>query len=640
MNEKAVILGTWHSPYARLKPISIGSISLKEGFWKARLQSNRDVTLPTQFALLESTGRLENFRRVAGESNHPYKGYVFNDSDVYKWLEAASWALVIQNDDQLKPLLDGVITLISKAQDKNGYINTYFSLERAAERWTNLREKHELYCAGHLIQAAVAHHRVTDDDRLLNIAIRLADHIWSTFGPSGIVGTCGHPEIEMALVELFRATGDEKYLNLAQLFIDRRGHGLLGGGEYLIDHQPFGDLPHLAGHAVRALYLCSGIADVVLETGDRQLRETLERLWSNLVAQQIYITGGVGARHDGEAFGLPYELPNSMAYAETCAAIANVMWNWRMLQPDGDARFADLLEWALNNAVLPGISVDARQYFYVNPLSDDGQHRRADWFDCACCPPNISRTIAMFPGYMYSISKEGIWANLYAASMAQIQMLTGETVTIAQDTAYPWDGTITFTIMSVDRVTKRLDTSTHPLEFSLFLRVPGWVNGGFVDVEINDEKYPCSVNPGEYLEIHRLWQRGDKLGINLPMDVNFIESHPLVVENTGRIAVTRGPLLYCSEEVDNAGVVLPQVTVNLSDPLNISYDPHLLGGTTKIQLDGNVTSLDLGWKNKLYRHANLANKAQDGRKYSLTLIPYYAWGNRKPGSMQIWHLVN
>ena len=378
ISNQAVIVDTSHSPYARLKPVPMNNIVLDKGFWEPRVNTTQTATLNTQYALLKSTDGLDNFRRVIGEIERSFRGYVFNDFDVYKWLEAVSWAMVSRRSEHFQEMIDQIVTLIIIAQDKNGYVNTYFSLERTSERWTNLLEKHELYCAGHLIQAAIAHRRATGESRLLEAAIRLADHIYSQFGPTGRMGTSGHPEIEMALVELYRITGDKKYLELAATFINRRGHHMLDGSEYLIDHKPFRELEYLTGHAVRALYLCTGAADLFLETGEPQIKTVLQRLWTNMVSQQMYITGVLGARHEGEAFGQPYELPNDKAFAETCAAIASVMWNWRMLQIDGEARYADLVEWTYFNAILPGISLDGKEYFYTNPLRDNGDHRRVE----------------------------------------------------------------------------------------------------------------------------------------------------------------------------------------------------------------------------------------------------------------------
>jgi len=639
INNNAVIIDTSHSPFARLKPVPLGDISLDRGFWQFRILMNQSVTIPTQFQLLEKTGRLDNFRRVSGDTRKPYQGNVYNDSDVYKWLEAASWTMIYDHGEQLRSLVDCVIELVIRAQDIDGYLNTYFSLSKIRERWTNLQEKHELYCAGHLIQAAIAHQRVTGDSKLMDVAIRLADHICGMFGSSQVAGTCGHPEIEMALVELFRMTGDMKYLEQAAIFIDRRGHGCLGSREYLLDHIPFRNLDHLTGHAVRALYLCSGATDLVLETGEQQLRATLDLLWTNMVNQKMYITGGVGARHEGEAFGKPYELPNARAYAETCAAIANVMWNWRMLQLEGNPRYADLLEWTLYNAVLPGISLDSKEYFYVNPLVDNGSHRREAWFECACCPPNIARTLAMLPGYMYSLSKEGIWLHLYAKSNAVFELMTGQNVEIEQTTSYPWDGDIALQITGLHPSQSNEDSAIHSAKFSLFLRLPGWLSDQKVDVNINGKPLRHHATPGSYLEIHRNWKKGDIVTLRLPMDVRFIESHPMIVENYDRIAITRGPLVYCLEAVDNPGVLLSQIRINPAVQPEIEFVPGLLGGIVILHLSGGFRSIEAEWDKKLYRIVKVNLPQADEHKIRVISIPYYAWANRKPGAMGIWNLI-
>ncbi len=638
-SNRAVIVDTSHSPHSLLRPVPINCISLEKGFWQSRVQIVQTETLNTQYLLLEATGRLDNFRRVFGESDRPYQGYVFNDSDVYKWLEAAAWTMIYTNNEQLQQMVDQVITLISKAQDKNGYINTYFSMERSIERWTNLQEKHELYCAGHLIQAAIAHYRATGGSRLLNVALQLADHINSEFGPASQIGTSGHPEIEMALIELYRTTSEIEYLKLAATFIDRRGHQFLGGREYYIDHVPFRQLEYLAGHAVRALYLCSGATDLLLETGEPQLKTTLERLWTNMVRQQMYITGGLGARHDGEAFGNPYELPNARAYAETCAAIASLMWNWRMLQINGDARYSDLLEWTYYNAVLPGISLDGKEYFYTNPLKSDGNHRRQKWFDCACCPPNISRAIAEFQGYMYSVSDEGIWLHLYASSWASFDLRTGQKVELIQSTRYPWDGYLTLRITNL--ISNHLTNEPNEdEEFSLFLRIPGWLADQRAAIKINGENFMHTAGSGSYLEIHRRWQIGDMISIDFPMDVRYIMSHPLVEENTGRTTITRGPLVYCMEEADNPEVNLSEIVINTASQLMVEFQPNLLGGIIQLRCVAQNRSIDPSMEAELYLPINSIEYETKRNMIEVLFIPYYAWANRTPGAMEIWHLYS
>lgn len=637
-NDSAVITDTSRSPFALLKPVAIGDVSLADGFWKSRQQINLGITLRSQYALLESTGRMDNFRRAAGKLDKPYQGFVYNDSDVYKWLEAASWTLIYDPGVELRELVEDTIDLIAAAQRKDGYINTYFSLDKANERWTNLQEKHELYCAGHLIQAAVAHYRATGDEKLLNVVIRLADHLNSMFGPNQREATAGHPEIEMALVELYRTTRERKYLDLAALFINRRGHGLLGGSEYLVDHVPLRSMDHLAGHAVRAIYLCSGAADLALETGETQFIEALDRLWTNMVHHQMYVTGGIGSRYEGEAFGAPYVLPNARAYAETCAAIANVMWNWRMLQLEGEARFADLLEWTLYNAVLPGISLDGREYFYVNPLANEGSIRRQPWYPCACCPPNVSRTIAMFPGYMYCVSVEGIWVNLYAGSTAHLPLPEGQRVTLHQETNYPWDGHVMITIEPDPATQPTQDRQSKEGSFSLFLRMPGWVDEHPVRVRINGEAIDYPTHPGTYLEINSAWQSGDLIELDFPMEVHYLESHPFVLENSGRVAVTRGPIVYCLEEVDNPGFPLSQVMIDRSSQPAVEYQPGLLDGVVQLTHTAFVRTIDPGWEGRLYRLSITRARALSTTVAEVKSIPYFAWANRQPGGMQVWTL--
>src|SRR5918994_2723190 len=444
-----VVVDTSKSRYSRLRPLPLSDVLLLDGFLEPRRRVNHETTLPSQYDLLEQTGRLDNFRRVAGKIDAPFSGVYFNDSDVYKWLEAAAWTLASDPDPNLERMVNAAIGEIEDAQRPDGYLNTYFSFEKASERWTDLTHKHELYCAGHLIQAAVAHHRATGSERLLTVACRFADHICDTFGPEEEgkrLGTDGHEEIEMALVELYRDTGDRKYLDQAKFFVDMRGHGLVSGKEYHQDHKPFRELREIVGHAVRAMYLnCAG-ADLYAETGEPALLAALEGLWQNMTTRRMYVNGAIGSRFDYEAFGKDYELPNERAYAESCAAIGSVMWNWRMLSLEGDVRYADLMEHTLYNAVLPGISLDGEHYFYENPLADDGSHRRQPWFYCACCPPNIARLLASLPGYFYSTSSEGLWVHLYAEGEADIRFDENHSVRLRQRTRYPWDGEVTIEI--------------------------------------------------------------------------------------------------------------------------------------------------------------------------------------------------
>jgi len=632
-----VVVDTSKSRYSRLQPLPLNDVRLLDGFLEPRRRVNRESTLPSQYDHLEQTGRLDNFRRAAGKIDAPFSGVYFNDSDVYKWLEAAAWTLASDPDPELERMVNVAIREIEDAQRQDGYLNTYFTFEKASKRWTDLTHKHELYCAGHLIQAAVAHHRATGSERLLNVARRFADHICDTFGPEEEgkrLGTDGHEEIEMALVELFRDTGDRKDLDQAKFFVDVRGHGLLGGRtyhgihglsggrEYHQDHKPLREMREMVGHAVRAVYLNAGAADLYAETGDPTLLEALERLWHNMTTRRMYVSGGIGSRYEDEAFGEDYELPNARAYTETCAAIGSVMWNWRMLAIDGDARYADLLEHTLYNAALAGLSLDGQSYFYQNPLSDSGTHRRSTWFGVACCPPNIARLLASLPGYFYGVSDDGVWVHLYAEGAAEVRLDDGRTVGLRQRTQYPWDGDIE---IEVDGES----------DFSLMLRIPAWCEEGTA-IEINEEPFDASGPPGSYAEIRRAWRPGDKVRLSLPMPVSRVECHPYVAENAGRVALMRGPLLYCVEQVDNPGFDLRDIVLPAEASFSVRSRPDLLGGVAVLETLAEIVPPDEDWAERLYRRARPRTDGPRETAENITAIPYYAWANRDPGPMRVW----
>ena len=591
-------------------------------FWEPRRQINRLRTLPSQYHQCADTGRFDNFRRAAGLLQGEFQGRFFNDSDVYKWIEAAAWTLATARDAGLQAQVDEVIALIAAAQDTDGYLNTYFTFERIPERWTNLAVMHELYCAGHLIQAAVAHHRALGSRALLDVAVRFADHIDDVFGAGKRAGAPGHPEIEMALVELARETGEQRYLGLAHFFIAQRGQqpAVSCGRDYCQDHAPFRDQREVVGHAVRALYLYSGATDIYAETGEDALWDTLDALWHNLTERKAYITGGVGARYEGESMGDAYELPNRRAYAETCAAIANVMWAWRMLLVTGEARFADALEIALYNGVLSGLSLDGEAYFYQNPLADRGGHRRQPWFGTACCPPNVARLLASLPGYFYTTSDEGLWVHLYATGTATATLAGAGMVTLRQRTDYPWDGAITLTVEPPEATL-----------FSLFLRVPGWVEGA--SVTVNDEAIGELVRPGRYMEIRRRWAEGDVVRLALPLPVRALSSHPYVTNNRDRVAVLRGPLVYCIEAADHPGVDPWDIILPARVAWRVAREPDLLGGVTVLRTEA-LARIDDGWDGRLYRPFDAHPPAT--ARVPLTAIPYYAWANREAGPMQVW----
>ncbi len=621
-----VVVDTSRSQHTQLRPVPITAVSLTDQFWAPRRHTNHTVTLPSQFQQLESSHRLDNFRRVSGKLERPFEGPIFNDTDVYKWLEAAAWTLASENDPELERLVDIAITELADAQQPDGYLHTYFVGDKAHERWTNLRDLHEMYNAGHLIQAAVAHYRGTGSRRLLEIACRFADHICDTFGPEEQgkrVDVDGHEEVEMALVELARATGNDKYREQAQFFVDVRGHGVIGGRPYHQDHMPLRELSTVDGHAVRAVYYTSGASDLYAESGDQAVREALNRMWHNMVTRRMYVSSGIGSRYDYEAFGKDFELPNERAYTETCAAIGNVMWNWRMLAIDSDARFADLMEQSLYNGVLPGLSLDGQQYFYQNPLEDDGTHRRQPWFGCACCPPNVARLLASLPGYFYNVSDAGIWVHLYAEGQAEIELRDGNRVRLQQRTRYPWDGVIEVEVNGAGA-------------FSLFLRIPGWCRDG-ATLEVNGSPHAGSIKPSTYAEVQREWQPGDMVRLTLPMPVRQIESHPYVAENRGRVALMRGPLLYCIEQTDNPEFDPRDVLLPADGTFSPEFRDELLGGVSVLRSRAKVQQLPTEWAEPLYRTV----KGQRGgepqeREVQLVAIPYLAWANREPGRMQVW----
>jgi uncharacterized protein len=627
------VVDTTSSRFARLRPVALGAVTIDDAFWAPRMRTNRESTLPSQYRLLWETGRIDNLLRAAGKLDGEFQGRYFNDSDVYKWLEAASWAVAASPDAEpeleLEAMIDEAIAVVEDAQCADGYLNSYFARERADQRWTNF-DLHEMYCAGHLFQAAVAHHRATGSTRLLDVATRFADHIDATFGPEEgkRIGTDGHPEVEMGLVELARETGERRYVDLAGFLVDVRGHGVLGnaygrfGTKYHQDHQPFRELDEIVGHAVRAVYLNAGVADLYAETGEAALLDALHRLWRSMTLRKMYVSGGVGSRYEGESFGEDYELPNALAYTETCAAIGSIMWNWRMLLIEGDARYADLLERTLYNAMLPGVSLDGETYFYQNPLADEGSHRRQTWFGTACCPPNVARTLASLPGYLYGVSDEGVWVHLYAASTARITLADGRLVALRQETRYPWDGEIAITVGGEG-------------VFSLLLRIPAWCEQGAA-LTVNGLPAPDSLVPGSYAEVRRDWRSGDTVHLRLPMPVRCVESHPYVEENSGRVALMRGPLLYCVEQVDNPDAALDDIELRGGASFRTDFRPDLLGGVEVITADARVNAPDDSWDTALYRTTQSDERGVDGESVSLTAIPYHAWANREPGPMRVW----
>jgi DUF1680 family protein len=614
-----------HSPYACRRTLPLGDIILRDGFWTQRKQVNHAASLKHGYAMLERAGNFSNFQLAAARTQSGHRGRNFADETVYKWLEAAAYDLRQAPDDELKQMVDQVIGWVSAAQQPDGYLNTYYTLVEPGNHWADLDHGHELYCAGHLFQAAIAHQRALADGRLLGVAVKLADHIDSIFGPTKRAGTPGHPEVEMALVELFRVTGERRYLDLAKFFIDQRGQGKMRGlgwvgPEYHQDRVPLREATVIEGHAVRAMYLMAGATDLYLETGEQALLDALLRLWGDMTTGKMHITGGVGARYEGESFGDPYELPNDQCYCETCAAIGSVMWNWRMLLATGQPRFADVIEQTLYNGVLSGPALDGTHFFYMNPLLSRGGYERAAWRGVPCCPPNIMRTIATVEHYLATRDAHGLQIHLYHAASIQTTLESGNKFQLHMEANYPWEGNVLLVIDETDRSAWRLS-----------LRIPEWASGA--SIRVNDTPVDTPVQPGQYATIERAWQAGDRVEIALPMQPGLIEAHPWVDATRSSVAIRRGPILYCVEQVDQDDPVLA-IQIDDSTPLNAAWDADLLGGVMVVKALGVKPDISQ-WQGQLYRPID-GSAVPTSHPTPITAIPYFAWGNRGPNVMRVW----
>ncbi len=589
-----------------------------------RLVSN---SLPSIYELLEKTGRVDNFRIPGGKRAGSFTGFQFNDSDVYKWAEATSYVLAQKESLELKQQYDRVIQELAEAQDENGYLDTFFPITKESERWSDLAWAHELYCAGHLIQAGIAHKRATGKESLFLVAKKFADHIVSVFGTGRKEGTGGHPEIEMALVELFRETGSKNYLDLARYFIEARGKGLASvthypGPKYFVDHKPFLDLEEMTGHAVRMLYLCCRATDVFLQTDDTRLWDTLNRLWENLTTRKMYITGACGSRIEWEAFGDDYDLPNQKAYAETCASIANFMWNHKMLLASGDGKYADVMEQVFYNGLLAGILQDGMRFFYVNSLESDGQHSRKEWFDCSCCPPNIARLIASFAAYMYTTSEEGLWVHLYERSKVDLS-LTGRKLTMALETDYPWSPHIRLVLGDIEPPNSY---------FAIFLRIPSWSK----DFSLNVNGETVSTQPARgYVKVNRSWNMGDTVELSFSMEIELVRSHPSVETDRWKVAVIRGAVVFCAEHVDNPDFDVRTLYLKGERQLSVdNKDVKQLGKTITVEGEGIVRDVS-SWEGILYLSSRELRETEF-RVVAFRLVPYFVWANREEGPMVVW----
>jgi DUF1680 family protein len=633
--------GRSRAPDYPVQPVPFTQVRFDDDFWAARLETNRTVTIPHVFAQCEETGRIDNFAIAAGVMAGEQRGaYPFDDSDVYKTIEGASYSLMLQRDPALEAYLDSVIALIGAAQEPDGYLytartNNATRLRRwfGNERWERLGGSHELYDLGHLYEAAAAHYLATGKRNLLDIALKSADLIDRTFGPGKLQKPPGHEVIEMGLVRLYRVTGQKRWLDLARFFIDVRGRPLDGrelGGEYNQDHLPVVEQTEAVGHAVRAGYLYAGVADVAALTGDAAYVRAVDRIWADVVGRKLYLTGGIGATGGNEGFNDPYLLPNMSAYNETCASIANIYWNHRMFLLHGEARYIDVLERTLYNALLSGISLEGDTFFYPNPLESVGQHARTPWFTCACCPGNVTRFIASVAGYAYAVAGRDLYVNLYAGSQADVKV-RGKGVRLHQQTRYPWEGRIEITVTP----------QGGPQRFILHLRIPGWAHNEpipsdlyrFADappaqvptLRLNGEEVPLRMEDG-YATLTRTWREGDRVELELPMPVRRVAALDSVEADRGRVALQRGPLVYCVEWPETGDGHVRDLLLPDSAALQAAFEPDLLTGVTVLR--GTAQA----WRRVPGREEDTLTMTQ----VPLTAIPYYAWAHRGRGEMEVW----
>jgi len=586
-----------------ITPVDFSKIKIDDSFWAPRLAGHATTTLAVCIDQIENqTGRIRNFECAAADSGS-HSGIYFDDSDVYKAIEGIAYTLTNNPNPALEQKADEWIDKISAAQEEDGYLNTYFSLTNIDNRWHDM-DYHEMYCAGHLFEAAVAYYKATGKRKLLDVAIRLADHLMSEFGPDKRHWVTGHEEVELALVRLADVTGNRQYIDFARWLLEERGHGH-GHNEicgwawdpvYHQDDKPVADMTDIGGHAVRAMYLYCGMADVAAATRDTNYFNALNRLWDDVVRRNMYITGGIGSSGRNEGFTNDYDLPNFDAYCETCASVGMVLWNWRMNQATGDSRYIDVLERSMYNGALAGISLTGDKFFYVNPLASHGKHHRQAWYGCACCPSQISRFLPSIGNYIYGVSDEAIWINLFIGNTARFEIEKGNEISLKMETDYPWDGKVRLQITDIDK----------PVERTLRIRIPGWARHWTIDTH-SDKQHTIIVEKG-YAIIEKKWEKDDVIDLIYSMPVEIITDNPLVSENAGKSAICRGPLVYCAEEVDNKK--FNNVFITPKTKFESSFEPSLLGGVSKI-------------------------KATTGRN-EITFIPYYAWDNRKEGEMRVW----
>jgi DUF1680 family protein len=629
-----------------IRPVPFTDVRLDDAFWAPRLETNRTVSVPYAFRMNEETGRVDNFRKAARLMSGPYRGRRYNDSDVYKAMEGAAYTLLLRPDPGLEEGLDDLVALIGKAQEPDGYLFTARTVDpknpapgSGPERWSNLRVSHELYNVGHMYDAAVAHYLATGKRTFLAIALKNASLLLRTFGtePGQRRGFPGHQEVEIGLAKLYRVTGEKKYLDLAKFFLDERGHyhqgpyhakddpfSVYDSEEYMQNHKPVLEQDEAVGHAVRAMYMASGMADVAALGGYPGYVAAIDRLWTNVVGKKMYLTGGVGSRGIIEGFGPNYDLPNN-AYAETCAAIGNALWNERLFLLHGESKYVDVLERVLYNGLLSGVSQSGDRFFYQNPLESAGSYARSPWFEVACCPPNLTRFLPSLPGYVYATEGDTIFVNLFIGGRARVET-NGRRVLLVQNTRYPWDGTVRITV----------DPEGGSDEFEVAVRIPGWARNEPVPSDLyrfldeNGEKpklrvngKPVAINPSVgYARIRRAWKPNDEVELVLPMPVRRIVANGQVAADAGMAAIEWGPLVYCAEGVDNGGDILEAVLPDRFK-LRAVFRPDLLKGVTVV-------------KGEVLRRLKTPDGKSEWKAAEFEAVPYYAWANRSQGEMAVW----
>jgi DUF1680 family protein len=619
------------APGYAIQPVAFTHVHLTDDFWRPRLETNASVTIPYILQKCREEKRIDNFLAAAGKKKvEKLSDFPFDDTDLYKLLEGASYSLQEKYDPKLDREMDTLIRIIGDAQEPDGYLYTFRTAHVAkphewigTKRWEKEEElSHELYNSGHLFEAAVAHYEATKKKTLLNIAIKNADLLVKDFGPGKETEYPGHQIVELGLVKMYRVTGKKQYLDLAKFFLDTRGPN---GDAYNQAKKKVADQTEAEGHAVRAAYMYTGMADVAALTGDKSYLNAIDHIWTDVADKKLYITGGIGATGNGEAFGAPYDLPNMSAYAETCAAIGNVYWNQRMFLLHGDSKYMDVLERTLYNGLLSGISLSGNRFFYPNPLASVGQHQRSAWFSCACCITNMTRFLPSMPGYIYAQNKNDLFINLFVSNNASIKLPVSE-IKLKQETEYPWQGKVNITVDPAK-------TSA----FTIHIRIPGWAQGQpvpgdlysfasapqqHVVIAVNGKPLNYATAKG-YAAISRTWKKGDKITISFPMEIEKVLANSQVKADKGRFALQRGPVVYCLEGADQADSTVQSIVVDTTAVRNAVYNPGKLNGITELTMPGQIVTRE---------------QKTDASKepHTITAIPYYSWNNRGSGEMEVW----